>query len=154
MHVDREALHMESSHVLVALDGSPLADRALAHALATFDCRLTVLNVLTPLDDMMSEGGILEANESRRETAHKRAERQIEHVRTETGMEDCRPETAVETGDPADTILAYADAHDVDHIVMGSHGKDREGSDIARRLLGTVATSVVSTASTTVTVVR
>ena len=42
--------------------------------------------------------------------------------------------------------------HDVDRIVMGGHGGERSG--IARRLLGTVATTVVGEAPVTVTVVR
>ncbi|MFW6321924.1 MAG: universal stress protein, partial [Halohasta sp.] len=37
---------MGPSHVLVPMDGSPLADEALSHALATFDCRVTVLNIV------------------------------------------------------------------------------------------------------------
>jgi len=41
--------------VLVPLDGSPLADDALTHALAAFDCRVTVPNVVTPLDTGISE---------------------------------------------------------------------------------------------------
>jgi nucleotide-binding universal stress UspA family protein len=39
---------MAPSHVLVPLDGSPLADEALTQALELFDCRVTVLNVVTP----------------------------------------------------------------------------------------------------------
>ncbi len=52
--------HMPLSHVLVPLDGSPLADEALTYAMDTFDCRITVLNVVAPLDTGMSERGVLE----------------------------------------------------------------------------------------------
>ncbi len=48
---------MEPSHVLVPLDGSPLADAALTHAFSVFECPVTVLNVVTRLDSGMSEGG-------------------------------------------------------------------------------------------------
>jgi nucleotide-binding universal stress UspA family protein len=138
------------SHVLVPLDGSPLADDALVHALETFDCRVTVLNVVTPLDSGMSEGGVLDGAD-RRETARERAADLSERARgrSAAGRE---VETAVETGDPAETILDYAAAADVDHIVMGGHGGPRRG--VAARLLGTVATTVVGEAPTTVTVVR
>jgi len=145
---------MAPSHVLVPLDGSPLADDALEHALETFDCRVTALNVVTPLDSSMSEGGLLEPGEQRRAEAEERAADLIERVRervVELGA-DRRVETAVETGDPAETIVEYAEDHDVDHVVMGGHGGDR--SDIGRRLLGTVATTVVGEAPVTVTVVR
>jgi nucleotide-binding universal stress UspA family protein len=141
-----------TSHVLVPLDGSPLADDALVEALDRFDCRVTVLNVVTPIDATMSEGGILEADKDRRESARDRAERVVERARTQATAADRTVELAVESGDPADTILAYVDDHDVDHVVMGGHGGER--SDIARRLLGTVATKVVGEVPVTVTVVR
>lgn len=143
---------MAPSHVLVPLDGSPLADAALDEALELFDCRLTVLNVVTPLDAGMSEGGVLDAGEDRRESARERADRVVEAATTRAAEAERRIETAVETGDPAETILAYVDAHDVDRVVMGGHGGDRSG--LARRLLGTVATTVVGEAPVTVTVVR
>ena len=141
-----------TSHVLVPLDGSPLADDALVEALDLFECRVTVLNVVTPIDATMSEGGILEADKDRRESARDRAERVVERARTQATAADRTVELAVESGDPADTILAYVDDHDVDHVVMGGHGGER--SDIARRLLGTVATKVVGEVPVTVTVVR
>jgi len=143
---------MAPSHVLVPLDGSPLSDEAFERALELFDCRLTVLNVVTPLDASMSEGGVLEPDEARRERARERAERVVERA-SDRAVEVDRPiETAIETGDPAEAILGYVDAHDVDHVVMGGHGGDRGA--VARRLLGTVATSVVGDAPVTVTVVR
>ena len=143
---------MPPTHVLVPLDGSPLADDALAHALDTFDCRVTVVNVVAPLDSSMSEGGVLDPGEGRRQEATARADRLVERARERAATADRTVETAVETGDPAETILDYVDDHDVDHVVMGGHGGDRNA--VARRLLGTVATSVVGEAPVTVTVVR
>jgi nucleotide-binding universal stress UspA family protein len=140
------------THVLVPLDGSPLADDALAHALATFDCRTTVLNVVQSLDAAMSEGGVLEPDEERRDAAHDRTDRLIARARRRAAEADRTVETVVETGDPAETILEYVDDHDVDHVVMGGHGQER--NELARRLLGTVATAVVGEAPVTVTVVR
>ena len=140
------------SNVLVPLDGSPLADDALIHALATFDCPITVLNVVTPLDAAMSEGGMLEADEERKDAARERASRLVERARDRAAAEGRTIETAVETGDPADTIVEYVEDNEVDHIVMGGHGGNRHG--VTRRLLGTVATDVVGKAPVTVTVVR
>lgn len=136
------------SHVLVPLDESPLADDALE----TFDCRITVLNVVTPLDAAMSGGGVLEPGEERLETARERADRLVDRSRRTAAEGDRFVETAVETGDPADVILEYVHEHDVDHVVMGGHGGERGA--IVRRLLGTVATAVVGDAPVTVTVVR
>ena len=143
---------MAPSHVLVPLDGSPLADEAFRQALELFDCRITVLNVVTPIDAAMSEGGILEPGEDRRESARDRADRVVERARAQATEDDRTIETAVATGDPAETILEYVSAHDVDHVVMGGHGGERSG--LARRMLGTVATRVVGEAPVTVTVVR
>lgn len=144
---------MPPEHVLVPLDGSPLAEEALEHALATFECRVTVLNVVTPLDTHMSEGGIVEPDEDRRATARERATRLIDRAgEREPEAMDRTVESVVETGDPAETILEYVDREDVDHVVMGSHGQERHA--VVRRLLGTVATRVVGEAPVTVTVVR
>ena len=143
---------MTPSHVLIPLDGSPLADQALKHALAVFDCRITVLNVITPLDSTMSEGGVLEPDEDRRTAAREYANRLIERASIRAAVEDRTVETVVETGEPANTILRYVESHDVDHVVMGGHG----GSvgHVSRRLLGTVSTVVVAEAPVSVTVVR
>ena len=143
---------MQPSHVLVPLDGSPLAQEALEHALAVFDCEVTVLNVITPLDSPLSEGGLLEADKDRFEAAQKRSEELIERGRQQAETAGREVETVVETGDPAEAILSYVETHDIDHVVMGSHG-DEHGR-IARRLLGTVTTAVVGDAPVTVTVVK
>ena len=144
---------MAPSHVLVPLDGSPLSDAALDHALETFDCDVTVLNVVTPIDASMSEGGVLDgvADADREESARERADRLVDQARGRAAEAGRDVETAVETGDPAETILAYAADHAVDHVVMGGHGG---ASGLTSRILGTVATTVVAEASTTVTVVR
>jgi nucleotide-binding universal stress UspA family protein len=138
------------THVLVPLDGSPLADAALAEALSLFDCRVTALNVVTPLDATMSEGGVLDV-QRRRESASDRAERLVDRARDRVAA-DRTVDTVVRTGDPAETILDHVTDTDVDRVVMGGHGGERGA--VARRLLGTVATRVVGEAPVTVTVVR
>lgn len=143
---------MAPSHVLVPLDGSPLADEALVHALETFDCRTTVVNVVTPIDRRMSEGGIIGAGEERKATAEDHAEAIVDRASSRATAAGRAVETVVETGDPADTIVDLAIERDVDHVVMGGHSGQR--NELARRLLGTVATSVVADAPVTVTVVR
>ncbi|WP_323676077.1 universal stress protein [Halorubellus sp. PRR65] len=144
---------MAPSHVLVPLDGSPLSDAALDHALETFDCDVTVLNVVVPLDAPMSEGGILDdvTDSGREDEARERAERLVDRARDRAAEAGRDVDTAVESGDPAETIVEYAEDNGVDHVVMGGHGGN---SGLASRLLGTVATTVVAEAPTTVTVVR
>jgi nucleotide-binding universal stress UspA family protein len=143
---------MTPAHVLVPLDGSPLADEALCHALETYGCEITVLNVLTPIGSGMSEGGIRDHGEERVTEARNRVEEVVAAARERTAEYGLDVETAIETGDPAEVILAYVADTDVDHVVMGGHGGDIDG--LVSRLLGTVATTVVSEAPVSVTVVR
>jgi len=100
----------------------------------------------------MTEGGILEPDAEREREAQARAERLVDAARDRATAADRAVETTTDTGDPAETILALVADHDVDHVVMGGHGGKKRG--IADRLLGTVATAVVSGADVTVTVVR
>jgi nucleotide-binding universal stress UspA family protein len=135
-------------HVLVARDGSPRADAALEHALETFDCKITVLNVITPVDAGMSEGQLLEPDEDRREAARKRVERLVAEADATAPV--IEPAVIAET--PVDAILEFLDDHDVDHVVMGGHGGPR--FEIVERILGTVATEVADAADVPVTIVR
>ena len=58
---------------------------------------------------------------------------------------------ALETSDnPAEEIVTYAKAHDIDLIVMGTHGRGA----MAQLLVGSVAERVVRTASCPVLTVR
>lgn len=139
------------SHVLVPLDGSPVASDALDHAFDTFDCRVTVLNVVTPLDAGMSEGADFLVDRDRIADAEARAADLVATAKQEGEHADRTVETAIETGDPAETILSYVDDQAVDHIVMGRHGEG--GGELSRSLLGTVSTAVVGEASIPVTVV-
>ncbi len=143
---------MAPSQVLVPMDGSPLSGDALEHALETFDCQVTVLNVVTPLDERMSESGLVETDEDRLATAREHAERVVKDAREHAETAGRTVETVVETGPPAETILEFVEDHDVDHVVMGGHGGER--GRVARRLLGTTATAVVGEAPVSVTVVR
>ncbi|MEF8887189.1 MAG: universal stress protein [Haloarculaceae archaeon] len=143
---------MAPSQVLVPMDGSPLSGDALEHALETFDCQVTVLNVVTPLDERMSESGLVETDEDRLATAREHAERVVDDAREHAETAGRTVETVVETGPPAETILEFVEDHDVDHVVMGGHGGER--GRVARRLLGTTATAVVGEAPVSVTVVR
>ncbi|SFC54532.1 Nucleotide-binding universal stress protein, UspA family [Halobiforma haloterrestris] len=50
-------------------------------------------------------------------------------------LRDVDTEAAVDSGEPVETILQYADEHDADLVVMGTHGR----TGLERYLIGSVA---------------
>ena len=143
-------------HVLVPVDGSSQAWAAFDHAMANFEGEtITVLHVVSPSEGVSSDyGGSGYADPETRARAIERGEAFGDRARgraEDAGiLATTTLETAVETGPPARTIVEYADANDVDHIVIGSHGR----TGVARILLGSVAERVARRASVPVTIVR
>lgn len=117
-------------HVLVPLDGSPLADTALAHALTAFNCRVAVLTIVTSLDITMSEGGILDPDDQRCATARERTDQLIQRTKDRAAVVNRPIETVVETGEPAEMILEYIKNHDVDYVIMGDMAANSENQFI------------------------
>ncbi|WP_135303043.1 universal stress protein [Haloarcula amylovorans] len=139
------------STVLVAFDGSPLSERALTYAIETFpDASITSIYVINPIYSVIDvEAGGLPVAEDWYENAKEEATR-IHTTATELAAEqNTELETVTEVGKPAREILEYASDHDVDQIVMGSHGR----SGIDRAFLGSVAETVTRRARLPVTVI-
>lgn len=139
-------------HVLVAYDESAQAEAALRYALETFDdADITVLHVTDPREwffpDPMEAGYYSEEGYDR---AQEQAKRQLERAEQTAVSAGRTVETDTTVGTPGATIVEYAEAHDVDHIVLGSHG--RRG--LARFLLGSVAETVARRSPTSVTIIR
>lgn len=135
--------------VLVAFDGSPLSERALTYALETFpEATITTLYVINPIDSVIEvEAGGLPAAEDWYDNAQDRA---ATVHRTATDLAAARElETVTEVGDPAREILEYAEDHDIDQIVMGSHGR----SGIDRTFLGSVAETITRRVRIPVTII-
>jgi nucleotide-binding universal stress UspA family protein len=136
--------------VLVALDGSPLSERALTYAVETFpDASITTMYVIDPADAIVdAEAGGLPVAENWYENARERATSIHTAAAELVGDRATELATVTEVGKPARTILEYADDHDVDQIVMGSHGR----SGLDRALLGSVAETVTRRAQIPVTI--
>lgn len=148
-------------HVLVPLDGSEQAERALQHALDRFpDAELTVLHVVDltavaaaggfPGEPYQAPTGVPGYSQEWMEQKREAGEELLADAReraAEAGV-DC--DTDLVVGKPARDVVDYADEHGVDQIVMGSHGR----SGASRILLGSVAEKVVRRAGVPVTVVR
>ncbi|WP_418284868.1 universal stress protein [Halorubrum sp. DTA46] len=138
-------------NVLVAFDGSPLSERALTYAIETFpDAAITSIYVINPLDSVIDvEAGGLPVAEGWYENAKEQA-RRIHTTAADLAAElDAKLDTVTEVGKPAGAILEYATDHDIDQIVMGSHGR----SGIDRALLGSVAETVTRRARIPVTII-
>jgi nucleotide-binding universal stress UspA family protein len=138
-------------NVLIAFDGSPLAERALTYAIENFsDATLTAMYVINPINSVMDvEAGGLSAAEDWYDNAKARATR-THATATEIAVEhDIDLKTVTEVGRPARAILKYADEEDIDQIVMGSHGR----SGIDRTFLGSVAETVTRRARIPVTII-
>ena len=135
--------------VLVAYDGSEPAREAVEHAFDEYaDDDIVLLRVVEVADSLtkMSLQAVQELLGQRRAEASE----QLRGDMTDLIDADAEYETDVVSGEPAREIVAYAEDHDVDRIVLGSHG--REG--VSRVLLGSVAEQVVRRAPVSVVVVR
>lgn len=136
--------------VLVAFDGTPLSEKALAHALDVYsDASITVLHVIDYIEESYSAQALV-GDETLRERAQERSEELLAEAEAKAAEHDREVTTASEVGKSEDEILEYAETHGVDVIVIGSHGR----SGVSRMLLGSVAETVMRRASSPVTVIR
>ena len=135
--------------ILVPTDGSPAAERAVAHALelaSTFDATVHALYVVDAALYSSLEAGIdsvIEALEDDGEAA-------VEAVKSRCEAAGIGAETAVLVGTVHRSIRDYGDEHDIDLVVMGTHG--RQG--IERFLLGSVTERTVRLSDVPVLTVR
>jgi nucleotide-binding universal stress UspA family protein len=133
--------------VLVAYDGSEQSEFALEMATEAFPERtLCLVYVIEPLADHTEAGGY---SATRYQQEFERAESMLGEV-IDSLPDGQSAEQVVRYGRPIHELLAVADERDVEHIVIGSHGRD----GARRLLLGSVAETVVRRAEVPVTVVR
>lgn len=137
------------SEVLVPTDGSPASDAAIDHAIDLadrYDARLHALYVVDGGSYATLEAGtevVADALESEGESATRR-------VADAAADGDVECVATVTSGTAYRSIHAYVDEHDIDLVVMGTHG--RKGLD--RYLLGSVTERVVRTSDAPVLTVR
>lgn len=140
-------------HVLVAVDDSDRAMDALTYALETYpEATITALHVLDPRDFSVTgmDSGAFANYEAVFDQREGRAESILASANEVAADYGREIETEVVVGGPSRGIVSYADEHDVDHIVIGSHGR----TGASRILLGSVAERVARRASVPVTIVR
>lgn len=141
-----------TERILVPVDGSPLSSRAVERVARNHpDADVIVLHVIDPVGALYeAEAGGVRAAEHWYDRARASAEQICADAAAVAADHDCAVTTVVETGHPARTILDAVDERDVDHVVMGSHG--RRG--VSRLVLGSVAERVVRQCPVPVTIVR
>ena len=142
--------------ILVPTDFSNASGMALKHAKAfaeRFDASLHLLHVLAdPYASMWSvesAAGIQGTAQLQKRWAQDAAQ-QLEKELTEEEHRSLRAVTETRVGHPFLEIIRYAKAHDVDLIVLGTHGRGA----IEHMLLGSVAEKVVRKGPCPVLVVR
>ncbi|KYH25732.1 universal stress protein [Halalkalicoccus paucihalophilus] len=138
--------------ILVPVDESDQSRAALGYAIDAFpDSSIAVVHAIDPRDFRTYggvEGWIDMEQLAEQQRAH--AERLVEDAREQAAERDITVETNVVTGKPARVIVDYAEDNDIDHVIMGSHGR----SGVSRVLLGSVAERVVRRSPVPVTIVR
>ena len=156
-------------HLLVPTDFSKTATTALSYAVALcqdLQGRITLLHVthteklnesLMGLDALQYLSSALELPstaggfapsfdmEELKKVAKQKLEECVESIRDQVSIE-----TAFAEGRPSVKIVEYARDHDVDMIVMGTHGR----GSVAQFFLGSVAENVVRSAACPVVTVR
>ena len=137
-------------HILVAFDGSPESELALAHAVSIAQssrARLSLVTVVAPppLLAWQAPGGLRGLHDADQAQLERRLRAAADSV-----PDDLPVTTQLLDGDPAREILRAADVGDHDVIVMGSRGRGR----VTAAVLGSVSTHVMHEAGVPVIVIH
>jgi nucleotide-binding universal stress UspA family protein len=139
------------NRILVATDGSDSAAEAVELGIelaAEHDAELIFVHVVPKLDvipaTVFSFGGAFPHEPSLEDRAL------LEHAAEIAELHGLLSTTVLLTGDTVDEIVAYADSHHVDLIVVGSRGH----GTISTALLGSVSRGILRESMRPVLVVR
>jgi nucleotide-binding universal stress UspA family protein len=141
-----------SQRILAPLDGSPLAELALTEALALAvlpGSTVVLLQVIPRIEDVITDCEIITIDEQW-DIRRARAREYLKAVSERPEWQKVKTEIAVETGDAARVILDFATKHNIDRIVIATHGR----TGISRWVYGSVAAKVLEAADRTVVLVR
>ena len=135
------------THLLVPLDGSPLAACALPHAIAfarTFGAKVTVVRVLAA----PSSGAPTDSFDWELHKAE--AEAYLDSIAQALQAAGVCPETVVLEGQPAHLIVNYVQRNQVDLVILSSHGD----SGLTGWNIGSVAQKILLRAHVSCLLVR
>ena len=148
-----------SERILVPVDGSPLSQRALEVACEEFPhAKIIALHVIDPAEPGYSIYGSdhdlttepRHGSEAWYERAHELTDDLFETITDLADEHDVDLETATVVGRPDREIIDYAADEDVDHVIIGSHGRTKD----ARVMLGSITEAIAFRAPMRVTLIR
>lgn len=145
-------------HILIATDGSELADKGVEHGFAlarALGARVTVLTVTEPLPwrarQAALNAGVEDPAGRYDQSISEEMKKRFSAISRQAEEKGIGVELAHEIDDhPAETIVRLADREKCDLIVMSSHG--RRG--VRRFILGSQTAEVVTTTTVPVLVIR
>jgi len=149
----KEGVAPSAQRILVPLDGSPLAELALAEALALAtlpNTEVILLQVVPPIEDVITVGLQQITLDQQWDLQKEQALHYLHTIAARPEWHGLQIDVAVEMGKPAETILAFAERHGINRIVMSTHGK----TGLGRWAFGSVADKILRAADTTVVLVR
>ena len=138
--------------ILVPLDGSALAERAIPHAREIARGTRSEILLLQAVNLPMPvvPEAVLVPDGKWLAEARKEANRYLEGIAAPLREEGMRVRTLLDDRPPADAILHIATREEADLIVMSTHGR----GGLSRVLMGSVAESVFRATSRTVMLVK
>ena len=138
--------------ILVATDGSPAAAEAVAFGVELADEHASELMFVhvVPLVDIVPAAGLAPIGGAFLHELSEHDRMLLVEAADAAAEEGIVATTVLLRGDTVDEIVAYADSHDVDLIVVGSRGRGA----IAGTLLGSVSRGVLRESRRSVLVVR
>jgi nucleotide-binding universal stress UspA family protein len=151
---------IQLKRILFPTDFSGASERAREYALVLaerFEAELHLLHVIHDWVERMPEFGMglsvpayAEQGPARRRALEESAIRQLTALTPSGWSEQHRVTIAIKEGQPFVEIVKYAREHEIDMIVIGTHGRGA----VAHALLGSVAERVVRKAPCPVLTVR
>lgn len=142
------------TNILVPIDFGPTSEGVLSYASLLADGFKAKLHVFHALHSPETQGWSAEVASTPRlsdQVEKEVRERLAVLIQNEVKAPDVETEIGVSSGVPFAEILAYAESHGVNLIVMGSHGMT---SLVEKIMVGSVAEKVVRRAHCPVVVVR
>jgi nucleotide-binding universal stress UspA family protein len=140
--------------ILLSTDGTVASERAEAHALDLAAVHDAVLHVLYVVDEDVvtaySGDEFVNEAEGPEHGLEEHGEDTLSELRRQASEAGVDVETAVHHGRPAETIVEYADSHDMDLLVLGTKRRPEE----YRSLLGSVTDRVLRLTTRPATVVK